>query len=527
MGLDDPDYKHFRKHFAVGSVEWLGKVQRGVRYSEREHVNSSYVNFCTIKGVKVHSGYRRTFSNREAGFVSAAKYDRLQPDKLDLPLWELAGEWTKQHFGPFMSDSTILGKEDVLAAMDKSSSPGYPWTLLYHKKSAMLADERASGVLDAYWDLIGTENENRIMPIWTSSQKIEMRSLEKLRENALRTFTASPFEHSFATNRICLDQNHRMYASAGRTFSAVGISKFLGGWDYMIRTLERFPNAYELDEHAFDSSLFRAALFGQRDIRWSFLSTNLRTPVNWKRTCAIYECIVDSVMVLDNGELVQKDTGNPSGSSNTVNDNTMILFRLFAYAWLVLSKERGDPLSYYVFVSNVIAWLYGDDNTYSCSDWANEFFKPANISRVWTEIGVKTKTPDWNSRKVRDVSFLSQASVWSEEFGMYFPVPEAERVLSSLCFGSEIDDVRWHYLRACALRMDSYWNLECRVRISEYITYLERNHWGELVGVCNGISMEQIRACWKSDSWIEALYCGRESTLDDLPLDLSFLTGLC
>lgn len=528
VGLQEPSH-YFNKYFTKGNVERIGKVVRLGCFSEREIVNSSFVAFCQRSSRALPGGYRKAFTNLRAGYLSASKYDKGQP-KLDEGAWLLAGDWTKNHFTEFMSNSEVLDLETVLGEIPKTTSPGYPWNRKFVKKSEMLADERACAVFNDYWDLIGTANENNIVPIWTCSQKVEMRAIEKLRENSLRTFTACPFELSVATNRLCLDANNGFYLGARSTFSAVGMSKFLSGWDQMYRRMtERFNNAFELDESQYDSSLFRAALFGQRDIRISFLRLEDRTEANVQRMHAVYDSIVNSVIVMDGGELIQKDTGNPSGSSNTVVDNTMILFRLFVYAWILLCREQGRKTEYLDFMKHVCAVLYGDDNTYTCSDEVVGWFEPVNISRIWTAIGITTKTPCEKPRKLEEVAFLSNSFHYSEDLGMWFPVPETDRVLSSLCYGSDVDDVRWHFLRACALRLDSYWNLEVRGVLDSYIAYLNKMHGGELVGEINGLSMMQIRNVWKSEDWIEALYCGLERSVMQyalMPVEIKQLSSL-
>jgi len=514
---DQSPSTRFHKYFNKGNVEYVGQVERFAKNSSREIVNRTFYDFLKLKSIKLPSQYRKTFSNIDAEYISAAKYDKGQP-LLDDGAWILAGEWTKNHFMKWMSGSCVLPKDDVLVEMTKTTSAGYPWSREFFTKNEMLKDEQASGVLDGYWDLIGSDNLDNIVPIWTCSQKMEMRHIDKLAKNSLRTFTACPFELSVATNRLCLDANNRFYKSANESFSCVGMSKFLSGWDSVYKRLSRLPHAFELDESEYDSSLFAKALYGQRDIRWSFLKVEEQTDANWLRLCAIYDTIVRSVIVMDTGELIRKHTGNPSGSSNTVVDNTMILFRLFAYAWIVLCKEleSHEYLDYWQFIANVEAALYGDDNTYTCSENVVGWFHPTNISRVWTSIGVTTKTPDYNPRKLGDVSFLSNGFHYSEKDRMWFPVPETERVLCSLLFGSDIDDVRFHLLRAYALRLDSYYNKEVRDILRGYTEFLMEHHANQMHGVVeigeNTVSMKEIMAVWKSDDWIEALYSGKEGS---------------
>jgi hypothetical protein len=360
-----------------------------------------------------------------------------------------------------------------------------------------------------------------------------MRTPEKIADNNLRTFTASPFEHSVNLNRMCLDMNNKFYDSANdvdgftQTWSVVGASKFVSGWDNLYRRLNRLRHAFELDESAFDASLFAEALMGQMEIRWSFLREEDRTPANRLRLERLYASIIHSVIVLENGELIQKHTGNPSGSSNTIVDNTMVLFRLFAYAWIVLCKEQERPTTYEEFMREVEAALCGDDNTFTVSDEVVGWFNPTTIAPVWSGIGVTTKTPCEQPRPLSEVQFLSQGFAYHDELGIWVPVPETEKVFSSLMYGSEVDDVRWHYLRACALRMDSWGNPECRSVIAAYIEYLNAEHRKELVGSVDrpkgAVTMATIMSNWKSDAWMESLYCGRENgRVDGVIHDPSF-----
>jgi hypothetical protein len=499
----------------------------------KEVSNHSFAMFCAERGVPIPVGYRQVTPNPSAGFKSISKYDKSQP-VLDDGAWALAGEWTKNHFQAAMSGSRVLSQEVVLVEMDKSTSCGYPWNLKFKDKNDFLADEKARRALEDFWTLLGLPEEEPMVPIWTCSQKCEMRTPEKILDNNLRTFTASPFEHSVNLNRMCLDMNNKFYDSANdiggftRTWSVVGASKFMGGWDQLFRRLDVHPNAFELDESAFDSSLFAQAMFGQMEIRWSFLREQDRTPANRLRMERLYASIVHSVIVLENGELIQKHTGNPSGSSNTIVDNTMALFRLFAYAWIVLCKKQQRATSYEEFMARVEAALCGDDNTFTVDDEVVDWFNPSTIAPVWSGIGVTTKTPCEESRPLSEVQFLSQGFAFSDELGIWMPVPETERVLSSLMYGSEVDDVRWHYLRACALRMDSYGNWECRTILKAYLEYLGAEYRKELIGSVErpkgAITMETIKSNWKSDAWIEGLYCGRESKerVDGVIHDTSF-----
>lgn len=511
----------FQSHFKNGNVDWLGKVNRFTNYRAQEIVNVSFYEFCLRNDIKIPTNYRKTSSKRvnfyDAGFRSAAKYDRYQPI-VEAEAWSASFDYMVRHFLPFMCDSRIVDEDYAWEDMNKSSSCGYPWNLVYHNKRDFI--ESGNTVVSDYWELLasGKSSETHV-PIWSSTCKIELRPVEKLKfyggeYDKLRTFTASPIEHSVNANRMYVDQNNKFYDSAGEHWSFVGATKFFLGFDSAFRRLDRHPNAYCLDESSYDASLFEELMNGCRDFRWLCYRNEFRTPENQIRHVALYRSIIHSVIVLETGELCQKHTGGPSGSSNTIVDNTLNLFRLLAYAYYTLCKEYGREPSYVDFMENVEALLNGDDNTFTVSNSLNPIFNARNIARVWSSIGVVT-TPSkdiWDARPLRECDFLSHT--WVEYKGHMLPCPETEKVLCSLMYNSDIDDVRWHLLRAYALRIDSWPNLVCRQVISDYIDYLNVVYKSSLYGsvkVSNEeFTMLSIRGVYKNDYELEQLYIGEE-----------------
>jgi len=519
--------------FCNGNVHHLGNVVRRVAETGVEIHNSSFFEYCDEIGYKLNPVYRKVkregFKGREAEYKSASKYDKSQP-ALNEKAWALSGEWTKIHFRPWMGGSRVLSEEMVVGELDKTTSAGYPWSLKYKNKRDFLENGEIS-LLSRYWDILGKEDE--MVPIWTCSQKIEMRSVEKLNDNKVRTFTASPIEHSVASNRLYLHMNNKFYDAHGGKggipcWSMVGMSKYLSGWQILYDKLDVHPNAFELDESEYDSSMFQRLMWGMEDFRWGMLDPRDQTVLHKEKSEATYDRVVNSVFCLENGELLQKQTGNPSGSPNTVVDNTIGLFRLFAYAWIVLCYERGIEPDYNEFMKNVSAALYGDDNTYTVSNEFVDMFNPTNISRIWTGIGVTTKTPCFEPRKLSEVSFLSSSFVWNSKLCMFLPGSEHDKVLCSLAYGSDKQDIRWHLLRAFALRMDSYACKKTRDFITGYISFIFRKYADRLVGrvsLKNGefMDVDSIMSGHKSDTYIEALYSGRES---GEYLDSSYLSDL-
>lgn len=492
-------------------MQYLGRVRRVVPYKDKRIQCPFVKEWMQATNIPFTEKYQMCLPNPLAMTASIKKYNRPQP-LLDMVAWKLSGEWTLNHFRPYLQDSAILPLSKCIADADRQTSAGYPWSLWYKNKGEFLDSGASVDVLTAYWCSLATENP--FTTLWTASLKQELRSKEKIVQNKIRTFTASACEHSISLNRMCLDFNERFYSSNNKTWSFVGCSKFNGGFDRLFRRLSKHPCAFELDESSFDASLFRLALEGQRDLRWELMSAYWKTADNRKRFWNLYRQVIHSCIVLDDGDVVQKHTGNPSGSANTIVDNTMILFRLFAYSWICLSRESPDRhvySSYASFQAHVEAALNGDDNTFTVSQQCVGWFNARSVSRVWTSIGVETNTPEWDPRRLEDCDFLSQSFV--KLHGKWLPKPERDKVLCSLLWGSTVSDVRWTLMRAYALRIESWADVVLRRDLMSFIKYVEKVHSSQLKGnILDSkgevlMSMDNIKRVWKSDAEIQRLYC--------------------
>lgn len=487
-------------------MQYLGVCPRFVVFRDEEQENTSLQAFCSERKLSVPDEYRLAKPNMPASMQSIAKYDRPQP-KPNAEAWDMCCEWVRRHFARFCMGSSVISLDQAVSECERGTSPGYPWNRVFHTKGALL--DQHPEILVKFWeDLISISR--KLEPIWTCSQKVELRAAIKLLENRIRTFTASPIEHSISLSRLCLDFNQRFYDSARKHWSFVGASKFCQGFHRLFQALNLHPNGMDLDCKDWDSCCFVMALMDQCSMRWEFLRHEDRTIDNQRALYRLYLDIVYSIIILENGDVIRKNTGNPSGSANTIVDNTMILFRMFAYIYIRLARENNVEVDYESFMRDVAAALNGDDNTSSVADSIKLWFNIPNIIRVAKELGFTVKSDTQEFRPVRDLTFLSQKWVFIR--GLMLPSPDTTKVLCSLKWGSPDDDVRWHLLRASALRIDSWCNLECRKFIQSYIEYLWHEYDDDLNGVINDIKIGTIFSVWKTDDWIWGLYSGQESS---------------
>jgi len=477
-------------------------MNRKTNYRDKEHLNETFADFMVKTGYHMVENYRMVKPNFPAAVKSILKYDRPQP-VLNLDSWSISMYFLHRHFSPFLLGSSMISFQEAKDASEKQSATGYPTNIKFSTKAQCYTDPYFSfdEYFEKYWYQLA-EPEMCMRPIWTCAQKVELRLVSKLRENKIRTFTASAMEHSLALNMFCFDFNNRFYGSNNRTWSCVGMTKYLGMWDRLYHRLNRHKKGWALDIGTFDASMFRAALEGQRDFRWEMMEEKFKTDENKQRFWNLYRDIIYSCIVMDDGTLLMKLTGNPSGSANTVVDNTMILFRLLAYCWIEnVNSEYED------FQRFVEAALYGDDNTFTS---AHPKYNAIAIRDTLQKLLIEVTTDHWEERPLKELDFLSNDFVWHDEHEMYLPGSREDRVLCSLKYGSGLNDIRWHYLRACNLRTDSWGNPKLRKIVQGYIEYLTKNYIDQLVGVVNGKNISEIMAMYKTDRELKIIYTGFE-----------------
>jgi len=547
--------EEFLKYYLKGVCKHVGRTQfRQPRYGRVHFADPNVSAWQASRDFKWEQKYAPCVPNADSNFKSSSKYEKYQPD-VDEEAMELSLKWTGQHFGPHMMGSLVVERDVAICNAAKTTSPGFGIKDKYPQKGPYFASPEFPPIHDEYWRHL--RSKDPIPTFWSLNDKHELRSLEKLKENKIRSFTASAVHHSIANSQLCLDMNEKFYRSALRTASFVGATKFKGGWNKAIRKLLRFARGFALDESDYDASLFRRLLWGQCVLRCEFLKH--KSEENLQAMHNLYYDIINSIMITPKGDVVVKNTGNPSGQGNTIVDNTMILYRLLCYAFIVLWKKHmgvssiqeyddkienlrmqldgrqgfgdGDleseydalcaqKLSYKYFNDNVEMVLNGDDNTFSVSEMIIDWFNARGIAEVWTGIGITTKTDCWDPRPVEDLDFLSHTSRFDNESRMYLPIPEKSKIMDSLLLGSKSADVRWSYLRACALRIESWADNSpggLREMLQDYIEYLHKYHATQLCGEVKVpgskqfVQWDDIQSTYFSDETLATLYCGYES----------------
>jgi len=414
----------------------VAAMRRFPRYKNARDMDPQLKCFVDEKKITIPSEWGLPIPNQEAAYKGLAKYAKnllpLSTEEVD----DMNKAWgfTRAQFGLYMAESKVLPLDEAISHLDMSTSSGAPFNVRYPTKRELFEKfPTFTEWLQEDWERLANDPEYTF--IVTNSLKEEMRPDVKIAENSIRVFTAVAVDGTVHGTRLFVDMNEKMYDSHLRSSSAVGMSPLKGNWDRLYRKLKRFKKGYALDESQYDSSLRAFLMWGCARFRWEMLRIEDRTEANLRRVKTYYRNLINSVILTPEGVLVMKKTGNPSGSVNTIADNTLILYTLLAYAWIRLSKNDEDMLGYEAFEAETAKALVGDDNTWTVSDEAHKFYNATTVIAVWKTLGITTTTDSMEPRSAEELDFLSAKTVFLD--GVAIPVYERSKLMASLLYAPQ------------------------------------------------------------------------------------------
>lgn len=457
----------------------LGSVPKKFTGKNRRRIDMNIARFENETEKKVdRTEWGLPVPNVEAAYISLGKYAKDIPalDTCQVTAMNVAFQWTERHFGPYMQNSRVKTQEEVVEGLDFSTSPGFPWTRKYAKKRNMCDDwKEFPTYMRDDWERL---RDPLYVAVFGNSLKEEIRPRVKIDANSIRTFTAGPIEMTIHGNRLFEDMNQKFYASHLKTASVVGFTPLKGGWDMLYRKLRKHPNGFALDESQYDSSLRAYLMWGCAQFRWNMLRPEDQTEDMKERLLMYYQNLVNTVILTSDGVFVRKTGGNPSGSVNTISDNTLILFMLLAYGWIMVSPD--EFANYESFMAHVSLALCGDDNTWSVSNIALPFFNARSLIAEWSRIGVTTTTDSLDPRPIEELDFLSAFTVFID--GIACPLYSRHKILTSLLYSREPESPAYTLIRSCALLRVGWPDPQLRGYLKELISWIVKEYGTVLQG---------------------------------------------
>lgn len=422
------------KHLDEDYFPLVAQLRRIPRYVNKRILDPQVKMFFDESNIQLSKEWDLPVPNSEASYKSLAKYAKMLPSLSNGEISNLNRAWmyTRRQFSTYMTNSRVLNYDEAKSHFDMTTSNGSPFNVHYKTKAELFKnDPNIDTWLQHDWDNMDLD----WTCLFTNALKEEIRAAEKIAQNSQRTFLVGGLDAVAHGTRLFVDMNEKMYGSVLVTASAVGLSPYYGQWDNLYNKLKIFRNGYALDESQYDSSLRCYMLWSCATLRWSFLAPQFQTPENKIRIQVYYRNLINTLVVGPDGVLILKKGGNPSGSVNTIVDNTLILYTLLAFAWI--ENAPNDMVSYEDFELHTSKALVGDDNTWTVSDEAHSFFNGRSVITTWKKLGITTTTESLEPRHPRELDFLSAHTVFIQ--GTAVPIYERSKMMTSLIYATKIN----------------------------------------------------------------------------------------
>jgi len=497
-------------------MPYLGRVYRPYKEGSKDYADQEVVEYLRSIGESpdAYSAYKVVPKTLEGARTALSRYDR-HPDPLSpsiKALYHRVSHWLDLEFGPILSDSRVMSLEEVEEWLQHGKAPGYPWSLKY----AFKEDYIASNDFDfyaKYWDKLATDNH--VPSLVSCFVKVEVREVEKVEANNVRSVSVMDTNHIVAHNQLVLHQNSRLASTPLQSASALGLNMLSHGAEDLIRHMSPddfglSPNTIEIDGKKFDSRYWSFILLLVGLFRARMLRASDRTPANEKRMKNLYHELAHAPFVDVDGHVYARDGGNPSGQAATTPDNILKNYMDFAVIWILVTPSEFHHHDIYSrFVRQCIV---GDDINLTVKPAVQFYFNPLSIVEKASLIGMQYTLPTMDFRHFHECTFLGHSFlrtyVPSLDAYMYLPVIDCVKMRTNmLIFNDHLggDRLANTIVRACALRTETFACEGCRSWFADLITFLRARH--------NPARNPQLRDAWKSyktDHQLWELYSGFE-----------------
>jgi len=342
----------------------------------------------------------------------------------------------------FIRDVDVISYEEAIDFMtEKTSSPGWPYTEMgYHSRAEVLEDGQAVRYAKEF-------EESGLHGLWTGCLKEEVLKRKKFESGHTRFFACCPIHTQIVLLRYCAPFNAAMIEWSRQEVWPfyVGRSPFAGGWNRLCIHLDKGA-VFSLDETLWDTTLSRelfAALYRVRN-------SAFRVPLSNDKLYWLVDEVVSTFIISDTGEVVRKYNGNASGSSNTLVDNSMILFMLYLEAYSRVYP--GDSID--DFFSNVFLNIIGDDNI-CCVSLQRPLFTKDVIMSTMREWGI-------NPRVESETPSIIGAHYVAKDVGVrvigglrhFVPLPGRVRLLAHYLYSTPGDNLLLSAIKCNSLLLE-------------------------------------------------------------------------
>lgn len=486
---------------------YVGRYARWKPVSNRLAVDSNVKAFFASdagKGIKPDlSEYGVPELDHDAVVRNLSKYNgpRVDLSPEDAVYLDLARAAVVRMLLPVKARTRIMSYDEVLAEIDLSKSPGFPWNAKYGTHRAVIEkhDSWLREFSEKFFGGVKTDC------VWNAFPKEELRTSEKIAQGKVRHISGCPTEWKIAINQLLLAQNNAFYDQHLRSWSCVGINIMSGGWDKLATKLSAHADGLEADIKAQDANYQRFVARVVEQIRFELFPEELQTETTRGLLRTVYDNVFRGYQVTGEGYVFSKEHGNASGSPCTVVDNTIATMLGVAFSYIRRCAELGVDYDEQQMLDKVIAAIYGDDNTLTVAEEVKHLMNHDSLGAGFRALGWELEFAHSGWRPWKDLNFLSR-SFYQLADGTYVPKPvDGNKYVHSLFYkGKKHATLLDSFTRANGLYIAAFYDPEARSTIGRF-----RDWAFDRLQAFGGEDAKLARSQYMTASEVDALYRGR------------------
>jgi len=359
------------------------------------------------------------------------KYDKpevvIDQKALDFARWAIQKEIT-----PWVQNHVIRDIDEI--SVDMTTAAGWRWSTHRNIKTKQEAWATEPTEFDYVWDQLGlVEHCREFQHVWSYMLKGELLKAEKIKDHKQRALMYPDVTVLFAGMRMYQDFDEKLASSREHTRFCIGWSKWHGGVQSLSQRLASHdPETYGMyDCIEYDSSLRQQLQEAWFDIKWSTFAPWCKTPENYNRHKWLQNDAIKSYIVINNGDVFQKNHGTSSGGWSTASDNTGPHALGQAYAWgRKVSSEKTQ--ANYSKWREYVSLLAGDDELEVRTAEINRVFPRAAMLEAMEEVGFSFHKTVEKSREQTEIEGLEFLGFTFRKYGdMYIPYYNPIKALCS------------------------------------------------------------------------------------------------
>lgn len=314
------------------------------------------------------------------------------------------------------------------------------------------------------------------VPLAGFNDKVELLPKEDILNDKLRG-TACTGLDLLAKQKLFFDaQNENIVKNCDKSWIKYGFTKQYGGFHRLLSRFEKYTAKVMSDVSKWDKSVFLLLVYM---LRIEFLSypEELTDLLMYTVFFSIY-----NVLVLPDGRVILRKTGNNSGQNSTASDNSIMHKIIAVYLFVfIYFKKFGTFISMKDLFENVDMALYSDDKL---GAFMIEFFDITveeyilYETEVYAKFGLVVKPRSFKitiGKGILDPSFefLGSLAHFDKFYNRYLPVPRYGKICSSIIYEpiSKLDGFET-YMRAHTLALHCAINVPLFNILKQYCEFL-------------------------------------------------------